>query len=1356
MNIPKYSLENRKVIYFFLAILLIGGVISFFKLPKKEDAPFVIKTAVLVTQYPGANPHEVEKLITEPIEREIQSMTDVYQIKSESYFGLSKISIELQPTIDPDYMPVKWDELRRKVANIQPKLPSGASTITVNDDFGDVYGIYYALTADEGFSYTDLRDWAQRIRTQLTPIEGVQKVMLYGEQTEVINVKISTSKLSALGIDPTSIMGILQKQNIQVNTGDIATEIYQLRLRTEGTYTSLEDIENQLIISKDGREARLGDIATVERGYYDPPSTLMRVNGKRAIGIGVASGAKDNVVAVGKAVDERLAEIEQLLPIGIELASLYPEDKIADEANNGFILNLIESLVIVILIIFVVMGSRAGMLIGSSLLFSVGGTLLIMLMWGVGLNRTSLAAFIIAMGMLVDNAIVVTDNAQIGIKRGKSRYQSLIEGAIKPQWALLGATFIAICSFLPLYLAPASVAEIVKPLFVVLAVSLGLSWILALCQTTTFGNFILKEAVPGGAMKDPYDTKLYHKFEKFLTLLIKRRFVTLTTVFVTLVLSLVIMAVMPQSFFPKMNKPYFRADLVFPEGFSIHAVDQDVMKVEDYLKNHEKVKSYSVTLGGTPLRYYLASSSFGPKSNYANVMVETKDPEDAAEVEQQFYEHMTQNFPNIITRSALFALSPVPEAAIEIGFIGENPDTLTALVERAKKIARQCDMVTDIRSNWGDKVPVWKPMFSQQKGLRLGITRQQVANSFRTATNGLPLGEYREGDVSLPILLKDEDVEKMNLNDVKSVPVFSTKGNSVKVEQVIDNFALGYDYNVVRRFNRERCMMMQCEPKRGANTMAAFKQVLTAVQEQMQLPEGYKMKYFGEQETQDVSNAALAKNIPLTFLLIYVVLLFLFPSNYRKPVLIMLMLPLVFIGVVWGLLLFGKSLDFFAILGLLGLIGMSRQIMKTKMIYIIGMACMTGTLSAQTVVDYSTFEQKVLDYSQTLKQSVAQRTAMQKAMKAAKTAFFPAVDATGSYQYRINKYEMDFGGMAVPMEHDSYSAEVGVSQPIYAGGSIYHNYKASQIQTQMADKSVDLTTDNIIYAAEASYWGTAAQKEMYETMCQYVQIIEQLTKVLQDKYDDGYISKTDLIQMQTRLKEAELQRSSSYQSYQVALQNMNVLMGLEPLAEMDLTDSISTILPMPAFVGAETALNVRPDYAISQLDVDYQKRQVSLAAAKYNPSLSIGFKETWGTQMLNISGETMFNSNVYASIKLPIFHWGARFKSTAAQKAILLSKQYALQDKQDQISKEVAKAWTSLTENTRQISIAEENCKLAEENLDLNTFSYTEGKLTILDVLSAQLTWIQAYTNLIQSYYEQKIALADYRKATGIRYLGQK
>ena len=923
MNIPKYSLENQKIIYFFLAVMLIGGIYSFFKLPKKEDSPFVIKQAVLVTQYPGATPQEVEKLVTEPIEREIQAMSDVFQIKSESYFGMSKISIELQPTLSPDYMPVKWDELRRKVANIQPRLPSGASSISVSDDFGDVFGIYYALTADEGYTYDDLRNWAQKIKTELSPVPGVQKVYLFGEQTQVVNVKISIPKLANLGIDPNAIQQVMQTQNLLVNTGDINTGNYQLRLRAEGTYKDIQDIRDQLIVTKSGGEVRLGDIATVERGYMDPPSNLMRVDGKRAIGIGVATGSKDDVVAVGNAVADHLAEMEQLFPVGMDLKTIYPENKIADEANNGFILNLIESLLIVIVIIFIVMGSRAGMLVGSSLLFSVGGTLLIMLIWGVGLNRTSLAAFIIAMGMLVDNAIVVTDNAQVGIKRGLSRYQALIDGATKPQWALLGATFIAVCSFLPMYLAPASMAEIVKPLFIVLAVSLGLSWVLALTQTTTFGNFILKEAKPG-ENKDPYDTKLYHKFESVLGRLIKRRYVTISTVVATLFLSLFVMSIMPQSFFPIMSKPYFRADLIFPEGYSIYDVETNVKKIEEeYLSKNENIKSYSFTLGGSPVRYYLASSSIGPKPNFANVLIETQDPEDAQAEEGKFYDYMVANYPNILTRSALFALSPVPDAAIEIGFIGDNVDTLVALTQRAQEIARNYDQVMEVRNSWGNKVPVWKPLYSQEKGLRLGITRQQVAYSLRSATNGVPLGEYREGDVFMPILLKDADKDSISLNDIKTLPVYSAKGRSVKVEQVIDDFSLDYEFNVVRRFNREPCMLMQCEPKRGANTMAAFSHLWKEVQEKIQVPEGYKMTYFGEQSEQDKGNKAIAANIPLMFGLIYVTLLFLFPKYYRKPVLIMAMLPLIFIGVVLGLLVFGKSLDFFAMLGLLGLIGMN-------------------------------------------------------------------------------------------------------------------------------------------------------------------------------------------------------------------------------------------------------------------------------------------------------------------------------------------------------------------------------------------------------------------------------------------------
>ncbi len=923
MNLPKYSLEHKRVIYFFLTVVLIGGILSFFKLPKKEDSPFVIKTAVLVTQYPGATPQEVEELVTEPIEREIQSMSEVKKIKSESRFGMSKITLELIPSINNDRMPVKWDELRRKVENVQSRLPKEASAISVNDDFGDVFGIYYALTIDEGFSYKELRYWTQKIKKLLVPIEGVQKVMLSGEQQEVINVRLLPERLSVAGINPNDIGRLLSAQNTLVNTGAVTLDDYQLRILADGTYESIDDIRNQLIITREGREVRLADIAEVELGYLDPPSSLMRVNGLRAVGIGVASGSKDNVVAVGDAVAAKLHEIEKMLPVGIELIALYPENKIAAEANNGFILNLIESLVIVIAIIFLVMGSRAGLLIGSSLLFSVGGTMLVMLFMGTSLNRTSLAAFIIAMGMLVDNAIVVTDNAQIAIQRGVARNKALIDGAMGPQWQLLGATLIAIFSFLPLYLAPSSVAEMVSPLFVVLAVSLFLSWIFALTQTPVFGSYILAEN-KGDAVADPYDKKFYHKFEGVLAYLIKHRFITVIAVFAFLFFSLVVMGLMPQSFFPSMNKPYFRADLIFPEGYGINKVSDEIESLEKYLKEQPEIKNYSITLGGSPVRYYLASASYGPMPNYANVLIETKEPEQSIEVEDRFYRHMVAEYPDIITRSSLFALAPVPDAKIEIGFTGDNIDTLESLTARAKEIARKSGMVIDVRSSWGNKVPVWKPLFMQEKGLQLGVTRQQVANTFRFATNGIPLGTYREGDVAMPILMKVTNIDSITLDDIRTLPVAgSSHSDNVTIEQVVEDFAVDYEYNVIKRVNRQRTMMMQCEPARDVNAIAAFNTIFNSVKEGVKLPEGYTMDFYGDQETQAESNAAIGSQLPLTFILIFLVLLLLFPHHYRRTVVIMAMLPLIFIGVVWGLILLGKSLDFFAMLGMLGLIGMN-------------------------------------------------------------------------------------------------------------------------------------------------------------------------------------------------------------------------------------------------------------------------------------------------------------------------------------------------------------------------------------------------------------------------------------------------
>ena len=401
---------------------------------------------------------------------------------------------------------------------------------------------------------------------------------------------------------------------------------------------------------------------------------------------------------------------------------------------------------------------------------------------------------------------------------------------------------------------------------------------------------------------------------------------------------------------------------------------------------------------------------------------------------------------------------------------------------------------------------------------------------------------------------------------------------------------------------------------------------------------------------------------------------------------------------------------------------------------------------------YSQFEQQVLDYSQQLKQSREKQVAMKRAMQTAKASFFPTIDASGNYKYMINDYEIPFGDIAMPVKHNSYDVGVTVMQPIYAGGNVVHNYRAQKIQSEIADFGTGLTLDNVIYTAENCYWGASAQKEMYLVMCRYTDIVGELVQVLEERYKEGLISKTDLIQMQVRLKEAEVQRSNTLEQYKLAIQAMNILMGKNPTDKVLISDSISTEQALPTLSNIESVLNVRPDYAISKLNVDYQRTQVKLTAAKYNPTLSVGYQGVWGTQMLNFDGATKFNSTLFVSLKLPILRCGARFKANAAQKALLNVKQFELQDKQDQISKELASSWTSVTESRNRIILAKDNCKLADENLDMNTFSYTEGKLSILDVLSAQLTWIQAYTNLVQSYYKEKIALANYKKAAGLRY----
>ncbi len=408
---------------------------------------------------------------------------------------------------------------------------------------------------------------------------------------------------------------------------------------------------------------------------------------------------------------------------------------------------------------------------------------------------------------------------------------------------------------------------------------------------------------------------------------------------------------------------------------------------------------------------------------------------------------------------------------------------------------------------------------------------------------------------------------------------------------------------------------------------------------------------------------------------------------------------------------------------------------------------------AQRTYTFEQFKGEVLDYSQQIKQSEAAQEAMRSAVKLSRSAFMPSVDAGGSYQYRINDYEVGLGSTIFAFDHDTYSADIGVVQPIYTGGQIRTNYEASKIESEMADKGVELTVDNIILATESAYWGAAAQKAMYETMCEYVETISRLEATIKDKYEDGMVAKTELIQMQSRRKEAEIQRSNSHLAYRIALQNLNSLMGCDPLTDIELSDSIQIKMSAPEYCTPQDVLDRRPDYLISQLGVEYQKSQVKLAGAAYRPTFGVGFNESWGTKLLNLDGSTLFNSTLYASLKIPIFHGGAARHKKSVQSAILTAKESQMKDTEEQITKEIAASWTELSENIAQVDMAKENCTLAEENLELNTFSYNEGKLQIVDVLSAQVSWIQAYTNLIQIYHKQRIAYAAYQKSIGSRYI---
>lgn len=916
LNITKLSLRNSSVVGFFLAVALLGGLYAFIHLGKREDSTFKIKSAVVTCQYPGATPEEVEQSVVVPMERELRTLTSVHKITAEAHFGYARMMVELQPDTKPAAIPQLWDELRRKVEDVRPQLPEGVTAIDVADDFGDVYGLYYALKTEGGFAMDELRDYARSIERQLYTVNGVSRVLIAGEQPVDIEIVISPATLSAFDLKPEDIARAVAGQNSVVGLGVRRAGEVVVELLEGTTYSSISDIENQLLYASSGKQYRLGDVAEVRRSYHKPSPYIVKVDGAEAIAIAVATDPELDIVAVGDRVDRVLQTLRSELPAGLELVTLYPENEIAREANYDFLANLAESVAIVILLVMLIMGWRSGVIVGSSLLFAIGATLLAMLFIGEGINRTSLAGFIIAMGMLVDNAIVVVDNTRTLSVHGLPLYNAAIVGASRPAWGLLGATLIAIFSFLPLQLSPSSVAEIIRPLFVVIALSLLASWLLALTQVPVMSVSLLR------GVHDANAKRHLGWFRRCVELALYFRWATVCVVVVVFALSLWVMGRMPQNFFPQLSKPYFRADVILPDGYDIEATTARLDTMTEWLMQQPEVKRVSTTAGGTPPRYYLASSSYAGRANYGNLLVELHDADATADVEERFDGWVTATLSDVWLRSSLFRLSPVPDATIEIGFVGENIDTLSRLTRDAMALFEANPKTQNVRNSWGNRVAEWQPRYSQIKAQRLGVERDAMVSSLEISTSGLPIATYRERDMTMPILLHSEPIPDNSLSALTTMPIFSRSGRSYSLEQAVAGFEFGFVPSVIKRVDAERVMKAQCDPMRGANAIALLKELEREVTERVSIPEGYRMELFGEEESREESNAALVSKLPIALILIFIVLLLLF-GNLRDPVVVLVTVPLIFVGVVLGLGVTGKMFDFFSLLGLLGLVGMN-------------------------------------------------------------------------------------------------------------------------------------------------------------------------------------------------------------------------------------------------------------------------------------------------------------------------------------------------------------------------------------------------------------------------------------------------
>lgn len=918
MKLVKYFLSKKPVTILLLVLVLAGGLLAYVKMGKLEDAPFTIKQALVLTSYPGASPSEVQSQVTDVLEESIQALGELYYLKTENRAGLSKITVYVKKETRADEMQQLWDKLRRKVSDVQSKLPEGAGPSVVNDDFGDVLGVFYGLTGS-GHSYRELEDEAKLIKNEILKVKDVAKVEIYGTQTPTIDISVSPSVMARSGITMADIARAFEAQNKVVDAGGIDVGSNRLRIESTGNFYSLDDIRNLTIVSRTGEHFRLADITRIEESYQTPASNLMRINGQPAVGIAISTVPTGNVVDMAAAVKESLQQMSDSMPEGFELVTLYDQGYESAVANQGFILNLIISVLTVVAILLFFIGFKNGLLIGSGLVFSIFATLIVMLCTDIALQRMSLAAIIIAMGMLVDNAIVVSDSALVNMQRGMRKRVAIMRACSSTALPLLAATVIAILTFLPIYFSPHITGELLSSLVIVIGVSLMFSWVFALTQTPFFIQEFVRRPRPEELKSALFDGKYYNMFRRSLHWVIKHRYATIACMVLLLVLSAWSFKFIPKVFVPALDKQYFTVDVWLPEGSNIDETGKLAEEMAAYIRTHGEAEMVSTFIGRTPPRYYLSNVAFGPQSNYTQLLVKCHTSEESRRLNAALQDSIRLKFPGPLIKVNKFELSPLTEAVIEARFLGPDPAVLDSLVGQAIEIMRRNPKVADARNEWGNMALMLRPVYDPVKAGELGITKAQMMQSVKSISDGVPVGIYRDNEKKVPVLLKSEGYD---ITDAASLGNFSVWNGerSAPLSQVTERIETTWEFPQMRTYNRQLSMAAMCGVKPG-HTMAEVHGEIRSEIEAMPLPPGYTFFWDSQYKDQGEAMEAIAKYFPLAFLMLIVILVALF-GNFRQPIIILCILPLSLIGVAVGMLLTGFDFGFFPIAGWLGLLGM--------------------------------------------------------------------------------------------------------------------------------------------------------------------------------------------------------------------------------------------------------------------------------------------------------------------------------------------------------------------------------------------------------------------------------------------------